>query len=331
MDKRGTVILAITLFVSVIGSLITSKTMADMNRSIALAQEEARPASINITKITVPDCKECFDIESAVVNLKKQNVKIEEEKEVVWNSPEGRELISKLEIKQAPAFVATGEVAKSSLTSYIAGNGEIKNSTFVFNKQTPLLIDTATGKEVGWVTATIITDPTCPKCTDPKKTADILQKSGVKMKITEQLSWTSLSARGLTAKYNITKVPTLVLSSDLGMYPAVVSAWKNYGSVEKGGVYVARSLPLPYRDLKQGRVVGYVDLIYLTDASCAQCHNPAQMQRPILTAGYGVALRSERTVDKASTEGQGLISKLIRQRQSNYRDGREVGRAPPAR
>ena len=127
MDKRGTVILAITLFVSVIGSLITSKTMADMNRSIALAQEEARPASINITKITVPDCKECFDIESAVVNLKKQNVKIEEEKEVVWNSPEGRELISKLEIKQAPAFVATGEVAKSSLTSYIAGNGEIKN------------------------------------------------------------------------------------------------------------------------------------------------------------------------------------------------------------
>ena len=45
------------------------------------------------------------------------------------------------------------------------------------------------------------------------------------------------------------------------------------------------------------------------------------------------ALPGSRQAEAGETrcKGSSLISELIRQRQSNYRDGREVGREPPAR
>src|SRR3989338_10544000 len=74
------IILIVTLTATVIGALVSTKTLVAINKNITAAKEAARPANVKIIKLTTPNCQDCFDVNTAVNNFKKQNVKVEEEK-----------------------------------------------------------------------------------------------------------------------------------------------------------------------------------------------------------------------------------------------------------
>ena len=73
------IILIVTLTATVIGALVSTKTLVAVNKNIAAAKEAARPANVKIVKISVPGCQDCFNIDAAVNDFKKQNVKVEDE------------------------------------------------------------------------------------------------------------------------------------------------------------------------------------------------------------------------------------------------------------
>lgn len=302
------IILFITLFATVIGALVSTKTLVAVNKNIATAKEAARPANVKILKITTPNCPDCFSVDTAISDFKKQNVKVEEEKILTFDSPEASASVKELGIKRVPTYIVSGEVAKNNLEGFVKNNGEIKNNKFVFTKVTPVFIDTESKQAVGKVIATIITDVSCTQCIDPKLTIDSFKKAGVKITETNEIAWSSYEGQRLINQYKITKVPTFLLSSDIDFYDNVKSNWKNIGTVEQDKTYIARNLFLPYRDLEKGQILGLVDLIYLTDSSCSDCYKADAVQKPILKQGYGVGIRSERTVDVSSGEGQNLIS-----------------------
>lgn len=302
------IFLGIALLATVLGALIATKALANVEKNIARAKEEARPANIKITKITVPNCADCFNVEDAVAVFKKQNISVGEEKALLFESSEAQSLIKQLGIKKIPTYLATGEITKSNLESFIKNNGEIREDTFIFTKATPVFVDTESRKEIGRVTVTYLTDPLCTGCIDPKLTVESYKKAGIKIAEERQLAWNSPEAQNLIAKYKITKLPTFLLSSDIDNYDTVKTNWTNIGTVEEDKTYIARNLFLPYRDLEKGKIVGLIDLIYLTDATCKDCYDPIKTQKNILTQGYGVVLRSERTVDTSSLEGRNLVS-----------------------
>lgn len=303
------VVLSFSLLATVAGALFSTKTLTDVNKNIAAAKEAARPANVKIFKITTPNCQECFDVASAIAGFKKLNVKVEEEKTLVFDSPEASASIKQLAIKKVPTYFVTGEVTKNNMESFVKNNGEVKENTFIFTKITPTFIDTQTKQEMGKVTATIVSDPSCSQCIDPKLTIESFKKAGVKITNQRELVWNSNEGQQIINQYKITKLPTFILSSDIDLYDGVKSNWSNIGTVETDKTYVARNLFLPYRDLEKGQILGLVDLIYLTDSSCSDCYKVADVQKPILKQGYGVGIRSERTVDAFSVEGQGLIRK----------------------
>lgn len=303
------IILAVTLLATIAGALISTKTLADINKNIAATKEAARPANIKIIKITAPKCTDCFNINEAVLGFKRLNVKVEEEKTLVFDSPEASTSIKQYAIKKVPTFLVTGEVNKNNLENYVKSNGEIKDNTFIFTKLSPDFIDTATGKEMGKIAVTLITDSSCSQCIDLKQIVENFKKSGVKVKETKEFAWNSPEGQKIINQYKITYVPAFIFSPEFDLYDNAKSNWQNLGTVENDKTYVARNLPLPYRDLIKRQMVGLIDIIYLTDSTCSDCYKVSDTQKPILTKGFGAALRSERTVDVASAEGQSLIAR----------------------
>ena len=302
------IFLAMALLASFGGALVSTKTLAVINKNIKTAKEDARPAKVKIVKITAPDCQDCFNVETAAAEFKKLNVQVDEEKALIFDSPEATALIKQLGIKKVPTYLVTGEVTKTNLENFVKSNGEIKENTFIFTRLSPVFLDTETGQEKGRVIVTLITDSFCSQCPDLKVVVENFQKAGVKIKERKERAWNSLGGQELINQYKITKVPTFIFSPEFDLYEAGKSTWKNFGTVEADKTYVARNLSLPYRDLAKGQIVGLVDLIYLIDSNCPDCYKVAEVQKPILTKGYGVAVRSERTVEATSFEGKNLIS-----------------------
>ena len=225
-----------------------------------------------------------------------------------FDSTEASSSIEQFAIKKVPTYIVTGEVTKNNLESFVKSNGEIKENAFIFTKLSPVFIDTETGQEMGQVTATLITDPSCSQCTDPKIVVENFKKAGVKVREIREFAWNSIDAQNIISQYKITKAPSLIFSPEFDLYDTVKSTWQNFGTVENDKTYVARNLPLPYRDLTKGQIVGFVDIIYLTDSSCTDCYKASDVQKPILIQGYRVALSTEQTIDVSSGEGQSLIS-----------------------
>ncbi len=302
------VFLGIALLATVGGALFATKILSGIEKNIAEAKEAARPANIKLTKITAPTCIDCFNIDDAIATLKKQNVSVGEERTIQFDSPQAQSLINQLNIKRVPVYVLTGEVTKKSIENFIKSNGEIKNNTFVFTKVTPIFISTDTKKEMGRVTATILTDFSCSQCIDPKLTVEGFKQAGIRITEQKEIAWNSTEGQNIVAKYKITKVPTFILSSDVDLYDNVKGGWARIGTVEQDKTYVARNLSLPYRDIDKGQIIGLVTLIYLTDSTCSDCYDVQKIQRPILTQGFGVGFSSERIVDVSSMEGQNLVS-----------------------
>ena len=303
------IFLTVALAVTIAGALFSTKTLAVINKNIATAKEVARPANIKIVKITTPNCKDCFNVDDAVAGFRKLNIAVEEEKILTVDSEEADASIKQFGIKKVPTYLVTGEITKNSLENFVKSNGEIKDNTFIFTKLSPVFIDTETGQEMGRVTATLITDSSCSQCVDPKLIVENFRKAGVKVKDLKELAWNSLGGQNIIYQYKITKVPTFIFSPEFDLYDTVKTSWPNFGTIENDKTYIARNLPLPYRDLSKGQIIGLVNLIYLTDSSCTDCYKVQDVQKPILKQGYSVGIRSERTVDVLSREGQGLISK----------------------
>ena len=59
-------------------------------------------------------------------------------------------------------------------------------------------------------------------------------------------------------KYNITLVPTIILSSNAKDYSSLNQAWSQVGSIETDGTFVFRDLSLlniPYKDLYSNKII----------------------------------------------------------------------------
>ncbi len=302
------IFLEVALVATVAGALFATKTLSNIDKNITAAKEAARPANVKLTKITTTTCSDCFNLDDAVTNFKKQNVSVGEEKAIPFDSPEGESLIKQFGIKRVPTYIATGEVDKKTIENFTKTNGEIRDSAFVFTKVSPIFIDAETKKEMGKVIATLLTDPTCPQCINPNLTIDAYKKAGIKITDSREIAWNSLEGQRIINQYKVTKVPSFLLSSDVDLYDSVKVNWASIGTVEQDKTYVARNLFLPYRDLEKSQILGLVDALYLTDATCSDCYKPDTVQKNILVQGYGVAFSSERSVDANSTEGRGLIN-----------------------
>lgn len=157
----------------------------------------------------------------------------------------------------------------------------------------------------GGVDLLMIVNPTCDNCFNASLYQPELAAIGVTFDDVKTVEYGTHAATRAIKKYDITKLPALVFSKELGQYDAVANAWSRVGTIAKDGNYILQGTNPPYYDLGTGKVRGLVSVTYLDKASCDDCYDP-QLHRDVLTR-YGMVFSNEQTIDVDSPEGQALI------------------------
>ncbi len=270
-----------------------------LNTKIDEAEELARPAKIEIIKIG-SSCEGCFDADAVIGALKNSGLEITGEKSLSRNSQETLSMIKKYDIDKLPAIVLTGEIDKNPISGF-----KKVDDALIFDAITPPYEEAATRKVIGEVSTIIIKDDACKACRDLSLMVQSLRQNGVFIGKEKALDSSGTEAKGLIGKYNLTKVPALLVSKDIEAYAGIVQSISNLKS--KDGSYYIIESQAPYIEAESGKLRGMAKLILLNDSSCPECYDVGIHKSAL--KGLGVSTEEERVMDANSAEGKQLISK----------------------
>ncbi len=277
-----------------------------------ILKEKQRPADLQVMKILAENCKDCYDINLALEELKKQNVNIVKEDEFI-GIPE-IEFISvsavKLldELDKLPALIITGEVNKSEqLIKFFETNGIIGENIAIFTNIKPPYLDLKNNKVVGRVSIINLVDSSCEKCTSLLNIPISLIELGVSIVSEKTYEYDSDLGQGLIVLNEVKRIPAILISEDIDYYVGIKEQLLNVGATKNNGYYALHAQSPPYRNLTDKNIVGLVDLIFLKDESCTNCYdinvNKAALER------FGIVVSTENSYDINSVEGKELIEK----------------------
>ncbi|RMF55129.1 hypothetical protein D6745_03095, partial [Candidatus Woesearchaeota archaeon] len=299
----------ILIIVALYNVFQTSSLSSVFNEKIKEAELAAKPAEVQLTIITTPSCEDCFDISSAVSMIESTGVNVTSKKEVEFLSPESLSLVEEYQIERVPTVIITGEINKSrSLGNKLRSSAEKKGEAYVFTKVEPPFIDANVGKVRGKISLIHIRKYDCEKCFNLTPFISQLSDLGLKFEEQRTVSSDSKEGRELIKKYDIKKLPTVIMDKEAEVYPTIAENWDNMGSIEEGNYFVMRQVSPPYYDVDEGRLKGLVSMKVLLDSSCGECYDPNRFHKPILQQ-MGVVFDKEEEIDVSSDEGKELIKK----------------------
>ena len=175
----------------------------------------------------------------------------------------------------------------------------------------PPYYDTRSGNIVGLLQGIGITPVGCKSCINVSMYFQSLSSQYIGMQFSNIsfLDENSSQAQELIAAYNITRLPTILLDPNAGLYPAFTQSIQPSGTVEDNGWFVLRDVVPPYVDLASNRSIrGYVDSINLVNSSCTECFNVSALSSYIADSA-GLFVMNTTTYEVNSTEGSMLIKK----------------------
>ncbi len=216
---------------------------------------------VTATLFTDKTCTKCSNATALLAQIKASGVKVVSEKIVDSNSAEGKNLAKMYNLDHAPTLLLSKDAGEYALIKEAwptAGSIE-KDGTYVLRLVIPPFVNLTGNKVRGLVDVTFLSDKSCTTCQDVYVHRQILGPKGTfGMAIEKEQSFDVSDVKGkeLVAKYNITSVPTVVLTGDAAVYPSLVQL-KQFFSPEKDGAYVFRQPELlgVYKNLVNGSVV----------------------------------------------------------------------------
>ena len=296
------IVLGIVLIVNMV---LTFNINKDLQKKSAELKEKLKPGEVELTLIRNSKCKDCADISAVVSSIKNAKINITKERTLEFDSKEAKELISKYKIQRIPTVLLTGEIEKVSIQGMTK-----KDNALLLTTIAPPYTNALNGKIEGKATLYVIRDPDCVKCGDLDNIIAQIKSAGVRISNERNMSSKSPEGQDLIRKYNISFVPSLILSKDAGAYDIVQKAWPQIGTKESDGSYILRLVYPPYINLTTGELKGVVSAIYITDKSCTECYD-ISLHRQILTSpqSFAIKLDKEETYDLSDAKGKEIIAK----------------------
>ncbi len=269
-------------------------------------------AKLVLTIITVPECRYCVDLKDLITRIKSAgDAQIISEKTVSYK--DATALMAKYGITKVPTVLLSGETAKvSGLKNMWSQIGEEQDDgTLVLTKMRPMYYDTAKGDFVGKLKVIRLVNSTCGEaCTK----ASVIQgnfetNTGIRFVEEQEREANSTQAKELAVKYNITKIPAIIITGDVDAYNelGLKTAWLKVGTVESDGALVWRLINPPYQEYPSGKDKGFATLIGIEDPNCKQCYNVA-VHKSIL-ANLGVYFATEAYYNATQPQAKALIEK----------------------
>ena len=207
------------------------------------------------------ECAKCNDLDILITQIKSAGVKVSAEKNVAANGDEGKNLIKKYNLGFVPTIILSKDAAAYDVIqkAWLQVGSKETDGSYALRLVSPPFINLTTGELKGLVDIVYLTDKGCTECYDVNQHKEILtspQSFAIKLDKEETIDISDAQGKELVAKYNITQVPTVILSKEVGVYPSS-PILKRFFSIETDGSYVFRKLFSvgTYKDLTTNQVV----------------------------------------------------------------------------
>ncbi len=293
------------ILILVITNLYLIKLRSEnIKESQEILKESQRPAVLEITKLLVKDCNDCYDINKALDELKKQNINITKEETLTES-----QLIEEYGITKLPALIIKGEINKTEqLNNIFKNNGKIINeNTAIFTNIKPPYLDLNNDKIVGRVSIINILDSSCTKCSSLFSIPLSLAEIGVSITKEKRYDYNSAEGQKLINSNEIKRIPAILISDEIDYYAEVKEQLLKISAIKRNNYYAVHAQNPPYRNLTEDKIVGLVDLINLKDDSCSECYD-LSVNKDVLDR-FGIVINTENSYDINSAEGKELIEK----------------------
>lgn len=207
---------------------------------VASAEVKGR---VTVISLTAPDCKECQNISSIIPALKKI-LTITDVKEVAYNSASGQMYLKEYGLDFAPTIILSkdAEAYDGFAATWVKYGTQEEDGSFVFRNTLPPYTNTTTNEVHGLVDIIYLTDESCSDCYNVTMHKQILLGFGMKFDKETTVDIHSEQGSALLEKYAITKVPTIILSSDAAAYVSLTPIWINVGEITEDGSYIFTSM-----------------------------------------------------------------------------------------
>jgi hypothetical protein len=215
---------------------------------------------VTLTLIVDESCSQCPDFSQIASQLSQAGIAIAEDFTYDITSPNAQALIEKYSITKAPTMLLSSDVSvyEDFVEAWSQLGSVEDDGTLVLRTINPPYVDLETNTLEGLVDITYLVDESCEECYDVHSHDPILARFQVFMGKNETIDVSSEQGQGLINKYNISLVPTILLSPEAKLYQTLVNVWPSVGTVEEDGVFVFRKVEVmrgTYKDRESGEIV----------------------------------------------------------------------------
>lgn len=216
---------------------------------------------VNITRLLDTSCAQCSSVEPIINSFGQSGAVIKNDVNVEYNSPQGAQLISRFGVREIPAIIISRDILDYPAIAAIWPqlNATEKNGFYALHVLQPPYRDLQQNRIVGLVDVIYLNDSSCTNCYNVLVHEQILRFSfGIFLVNETVVDINSTDGRGLISRYNITAVPTFVMSPEAKFYTSLVQVWPSVGTKEANEWYVFRNVSVlgaPYKNLDTGKVI----------------------------------------------------------------------------
>ncbi|MBN1644979.1 hypothetical protein JW851_03000 [Candidatus Woesearchaeota archaeon] len=257
--KKNTLIIAIAVLIAISLALAGLYYYKNIKTSKKVETKEIgsiESVDVLITAIITKKCPICFDMAQVVqemktvpfLNIKQSNV-------IDASSREAKELIKTHNINKIPALIIQGDTGKLPLKGF----RDIKDGA-ILEDVPPPYVNIEKQKVIGLVNLTYLSDESCKECYDVKQHKDVLEIAfGIYIANEEEIDISSEKGKELVEKYEITKIPTVLMTSEAKDYPSIQMMWEQLGIVGEDGTHIFTGFDMTkdivYKDLETNQII----------------------------------------------------------------------------
>lgn len=185
-------------------------------------------------------CESCHDFGSTIQSLRSSGVIFLGVARLDLNSSEAAELIASNGIEKAPSLLLSKNIGEYSIIQDLIQSGlQQGDEYYLLESQLPY-VNASSGEIRGMVSLTMITDNSCASCYDVTLHKAVLARFGMAVESETTVDINSSEGKALLDAYNITKVPTIVVTGDANLYESFNSIWRQVGDVAEDGAHIFR-------------------------------------------------------------------------------------------
>src|SRR3989344_2034690 len=188
--------------------------------------------------INIKNCKKCFDVSLLLA--------------------QANELINKFKLDKLPALILSEDLSYyPEIVEIWKQFGKIEQNQYVLTKIIPPYKNLQNNKIEGLVKATYISDKSCIECFNINNYNLALKNVGIIVSEEEKLDISSQKGKELIQKYNIKKLPVMILSNDVKVYSVYSSLLKKLGTENTDGTYLFTAVENmgTYKDLSTNQII----------------------------------------------------------------------------